>query len=277
MKKIEKFLLAALFLIGSASPSWARFHGRFYGGFRGRGHGHVSVHLGLGFWHPYFLYEPYYYYPYPSAYVAEPPVYYYSESARPAPRQESSIKDNAHYDIKTVSEEIGKMRSFLNFQVDDGDIDKSERDTELTRLSQIEDLARSQAAANGGYLTGVQVRALQKQLRGGDYASNATTDEITVPDPEADTSENRAEDYTKALADFHARLKGQKNLLKRQLAKGGVTQAQHDKEMKALEQLDQDERKAASAGNGSVTAGQIIGLTNRLNLIQEQIQKDLAE
>ena len=269
--------LAILFVVSSISPSWARFH-------RGYPRGGVSVHVGLGAWYPYYPYGPYYpYYSYP-AYLVQPPIYNYPSAANSSPQKESSIKDDAHYDPKTIDDEVGKIRSFLDYQFQDGDISRAEHDGEMIRIDQIVRQSHTEADTNGGYLTGVQLKTFLKQLQGDSSINSlspstnppAKSSEIMIPDIEAMQGQS-PQDYGKMLADFHAQLKNQRTLLKRQLTKGGITQTQYENNMKALDKLAEDEHQKAAENNGSLSADQIVDLTHQLGQIQEQIQKDLSE
>src|SRR5262249_29047598 len=148
-----------------------------------------------------------------------------------------------------IDEEVQRMKSYLDYQLEDGDITQAERDMETSRISAVAGRAHSQAAANGGYLTGAQTKALLRELQGepSGAVSEGAPDEIMVPDSGSEGGKDKTPDYGQMLSDFHGELNAQKNLLKRQLAKGGLSQAQYDRNSKALDQLAEDERQKASA------------------------------
>jgi hypothetical protein len=97
---------------------------------------------------------------------------------------------------------------------------------------------------------------------------------VVVPDNVPPLAPPR--NYSQILADFHNNAKRLQKLLDRQLAKGGITQDQYDRQAGALDQIILDEHKEAYDNGGNLTPRQIDSLDRRLNSLREQIQEDLA-
>lgn len=82
-------------------------------------------------------------------------------------------------------------------------------------------------------------------------------------------------DYGQLLADFHDRLTQDRDLLDRQLDKGGVSQSQYDADEKALNDITEAERAQTQAGNGSLAGDQVSALSRRLSDAHEEILRHL--
>jgi len=85
------------------------------------------------------------------------------------------------------------------------------------------------------------------------------------------------QNYYQMLADFHVRFEQDRNLLNRQLAKGGITSTQFESEVNALNQISLEEHSKAARNNGTLSGTQIIELNRELEHVHKQIEQDLAE
>ena len=156
-----------LVLAGSVQPSW---------GWRGWG-------WGLGFWGPAVavaatapIWDPYYYGPYyspydypPGPYAAAPVgVYPAYRDRAPAPAEETSAPDNGKRPLDSVKSRLIQMREEINYKYDDGDMSRNEKEAAIHYLAQIADLAKSESAANGGYLMANQEDALLDAIQQAD-------------------------------------------------------------------------------------------------------------
>jgi hypothetical protein len=171
--------VSVLLIAGSVSPSWAWRGG--WGGPR------VGVYLGGGPWwggpywdDPYYsdpypaYYYPYAYYPSYPYYPYYPPVQsapqyapqQYAPPPQATPQTTQASPDNSRRDPRFLVHQIVGARGQINYEYQDGDISQSFHDGEIRRLAKIEDEARTDVKANGGYLTADQERALLQQLRG---------------------------------------------------------------------------------------------------------------
>ena len=134
-----KMVLAVLFLVSCAVPSWA-WRGGFgwRGGWRGGWGGpRVGVYLGPGpWWGGPDYYDPYY--PYPSYYPGTDP--YAPSYAQTAP--------SASVPQSSSSEQIAKQRAQIEYAYEDGDISKAERDTQLKALAESPQSREPAAAAS---------------------------------------------------------------------------------------------------------------------------------
>ena len=99
--------------------------------------------------------------------------------------------------------------------------------------------------------------------------------QVMIPDPQA-MQVRSTEDYTKMLADFHSHMETYRNLLKRQLTKKGISKAQYDSNLSALDIISHDEHEKAVKNNGSLSGDQIVDITQQLEKVHQQILKDLS-
>jgi hypothetical protein len=170
-----KIVMPVLLLTGSVAPSWA-------------GGGGFGLGLGLGAlftadiiansYPPYYP-APYYpYYPYnsaaPYAYPAPQPTV---NSTDTPPRQAlpavpSTREDTSRYDLTVVTDYHTELLALLDQKLKDGDITKGQSAAEVEALDQMDRLARAEAAAQGGTLTGTQERALVVQFQQAYYLIN---------------------------------------------------------------------------------------------------------
>jgi hypothetical protein len=109
------------------------------------------------------------------------------------------------------------------------------------------------------------------------YPQTVVTTPAMIPDPEAMQTMFRLQNYGQLLSGFHARLTWERNILNRQLTKGGLNQNQYDRDKSTLDKITEDERKAAYDNGGSLSSAQINNLNLRMTQAEQQIQQDLAE
>jgi hypothetical protein len=262
-------LVTLVVLLSAASPSWSWVRRSF--GWRGPRF-RVSIGAPLWpYWSSYYDYDPYYgpYYPY------YPPLDYYgspyadptpalqqddsnSSYARRSGSQESSI------DLKTVKNRLYQMRKHLDYKYDDGDITKAQRDAGLRYLKEIEKLAKSEAADNGGRLTADQANSLLRQIDLANPAvhnpsepypevepvSAAQTSAAPASKVEAPASSRRT---STAVSDLLLELRA---LLDQKLKDKEITKPQYDAEKSYLMRVEQQSNADAQANGGALSADQ---------------------
>jgi hypothetical protein len=84
------------------------------------------------------------------------------------------------------------------------------------------------------------------------------------------------QDYVRLLENFHARISNDKILLARQLAKGGITQEQFNRNTRALDDLLNREYLNAEDNNGDLAGDRILQLSREMDMIHAQILADMA-
>jgi uncharacterized protein YjiS (DUF1127 family) len=214
-------------------------------------------------WYPYYPYDYYYgpyydpYYPY---YAAPYPVYY---PATPS-AEGSAVPPSVRYDVKALDDQIAKRRAYLDYQLDDGDITRTQRDAEVRRLSQISQEAHADADANAGQLTRDQFNRWMQEIWGATPAKNppsASVEPWTAPPSGAAREQPARRDLT-AVNDLLLELRA---LLDQKLKDGTITPAQHDAERQYLDKLQEQAKAQAASNGGTLTADQEEALVRQLH------------
>ena len=166
-------ILSAFMLAGMAKPSWARFRGRV-GVFIGPGaYWYADPYYYDPYWYPYAPY-PYPYYPY--YYYYDPDVYYAPDDVpnepyppAPAPSEHQApetppARDDSRHDLRFIEGQINRERDLTNYYYQDGDITQEQRDQAVQRLQELNEKARAEAKANGGFITSQEEKAFLNEL-----------------------------------------------------------------------------------------------------------------
>jgi hypothetical protein len=244
-----------LVLAGSVQPSW---------GWRGWGWGlgfwgpAVAVAATAPYWDPYY-YGPYYSpYDYPPGPYASAPVGAYPayRDAAPAPAEEASTPDNGKRTLDSVKSHLAQMREEINYKYDDGDMNRGEKEAAIHYLAQIADLAKSESAANGGYLMANQEDALLDAIQRADpgvhrdpsapypaVTPTAAASALPAASMPGVSSERTTGYYN--LAAINDLLLELRTLLDQKLKDGDITRAQHDSELNYLAEMEKDAQAGA--------------------------------
>jgi hypothetical protein len=248
-------------LVSFVSPSWAWWRG----GYRGPG---IGVYLSPGPWWGYGYYDPYYGYPgnpyYPYAYSPyDVPYTYALPGVTPASRETQGSADDSRHDLKFLDTQIARARDRVEYEYEDGDITRAERDAELDRLVGIKKEARAEAKVNGGTLTGDQERELLQLLRSGGTVSGSSA-------PRAPENSDRG---LKKVNDEVSRLQG---LLDKKLAAGDITKAQHDGMRDYLDRTEKQVQSDAAANDGTLTPDQENTVLQQLQRASDSLTKNFV-
>jgi len=261
MNRAWKTALVILLLVSAVSPSWGWWRRGLRRGPR------VGVYLGPGPWWYDPYYDPYYpyYYPYSPYYPAYPP------SVRPSSGETQSSPDNSRHDLQSVNDQIARAREEIQYEFDDGDITRADRDAETHRLSEIAKEARAQAKANGGYLTGNQENALLRQLRGEPVSESKRQEPQNSKEPQ-----NPVDQPHRDLKTVNEEIIRLRTLLDKKLAHGDITKGQHDKMNEYLARIDQKVQSDAAANGGTLTLDQENAVLEQLERVSDSINKDFV-
>lgn len=108
------------------------------------------------------------------------------------------------------------------------------------------------------------------------YVVERTISPIYVNNPEGMEHNTRMQ-YQEMLGDLHSRMYDYKNLLDRQVEKGGISQIQYERHIQTLNAIGDDERAKTTANNGRLSAAQIEDLDRQVDGLERQIRKDLIQ
>jgi hypothetical protein len=306
MKKLTA-LLALLFILSASTPSQAWVRAGFHGGWHGGGHGgwhgpHIGVTVGPGPWwwyDPYYYhydsyYDPYYSYypyaPYPYAYAPYPYPYVpsnpgnqpQSPSQTPYPgtgdqeSEQAPKPDNTRHNLKYINSMIAHARASVNYEYEDGDITQAQKDAALRNIEAVEQEAKSQAAAQGGTITGDQERALWDSLKSGNPPTRTATPPASESSSSASPSTSIKEEARYDLKGLNDQIERLRSSLAQKQAAGDITKAQHDAESNYLSQLEKVARAEAKANGGKLTDSQESALREELLRVDNAIQQNLV-
>jgi len=265
--RVWGFVLPALLLVSSVRPAgaWVRVG---FGGPR------VGVYLGPGPWWGYggyydvpddpysypYAYSPYYY-PYGDAPYGRPYTYALPGVA-PTPQQTQTSADDSRHDLKFVDAQIKRARDRADYDYEDGDITRAERDKEFNRLVGIKKEARAEAKVNGGYITGDQESELIQLLRTGGTASGSYAS--SAPENSGQSLKKVNEEIGRVRALLEAKLKT-----------GDITRAQYEGMRDYLTRTEKQVHSDAAANDGTLTPDQENTVLQQLQRASDSLAKNL--
>jgi hypothetical protein len=97
------------------------------------------------------------------------------------------------------------------------------------------------------------------------------------PAPQDGTAVPLSGDYATDLATLKGKLSTERNLLKRQKEKGGITEAHFEQFTNALETIEKDEHSRSYNNNGRLSDQDLAELIGRADQVHEEIVAALAE
>ena len=230
MKKTASIAVLTLIALLASTPSHAGVH--------------VGVALGFDPYYPYYYDEGYYYgspyygYPgYPYSYAPYVPVH-------------------------PVYQTTALTREQVEFQYEDGDISKSERDALLKQIDESKKETPQPTAARSNPNSAEDAAA----------AAPVLPRMTPLPGTRPAADEVPAHDL-KAVKDKLAQVRA---LLDQKLSEGNITKAQKESEAKYLDQLEKVAQAQAAANNGTISTRQESTLLQELHHVEGTIQNNLV-
>ena len=181
----------------------------------------------------------------------------------PLPRDTQPAADDSQRDLKFLNAQIARARDRVEYDFQDGDITRAERDAEFNRLVGIKKEARAEAKMNGGAITGDQERELLQLLRSGGTVSGSSA-------PRAPENSDRG---LKKVNDEISRIRG---LLDKKLASGDITKAQHDGMRDYLARTEKQVQSDAASNDGMLTPDQEATVLQQLQRASGSLSKNFV-